>query len=92
MMENRERRVNRRKFFGNVGKDIVQVIYEAKKSYEEAKSIADTFSSFESSASITLAYPREVFEEAARRLGINIDEVGLDTAVRLIVENSDALP
>ncbi|WP_256480116.1 hypothetical protein [Desulfomicrobium sp. ZS1] len=32
-------------------------------------------------------YPRELFEDDAKRLGIDIDKVGIDEAVRIIFES-----
>ena len=87
-MSSKGNSLSRRGFFSDLAKDVVRVILEAKKDYDGAQSIADTFSSFETSAPIALAYPREIFEDEARRLGIDIDEVGLEEAVRQIVEHS----
>jgi hypothetical protein len=54
---------------------------------EEAARFAEFFGAPEQCMGISRHYPRELFEEDARRLGIDLDAVDMDEAVRRIFED-----
>jgi len=76
----------RRDFLSRVLKDTVRLSLEIKKNCEEGMRAADVLADFEDYP-ISQTYPRELFEDEARRLGIDIDEVGETEAIRRIVAN-----
>ena len=81
--------MSRRSFFNSLMKNFIQVGFEVKDKYEEGKIISDVFSSFETRYPLTLHYPRVFFEESAKRLDIDIDAVGIDRAVELIMMHDE---
>lgn len=78
---------SRRNFLTGLARDMGRCAASAKECFEEAAGLAEFFSSPQSSYGVTLHYPRELFEEDAKRLGIDMDELGTEEAVRRIVED-----
>ena len=79
-----ENALSRRRFFGQLVRNVASCVSECKQCCAEAAGFTDFFSSLDSSYTITRHYPRELFEDDARRLGIDIDEVGIEQAVARI--------
>jgi hypothetical protein len=74
----------RRDFLNRVFKDAIRLSLDVKRSCKEGMRAADVLATFEDYP-IAQTYPRELFEEEARRLGIDIDEVGETEAIRRIM-------
>lgn len=74
----------RRHFLGRIFKDALRFSLDIKRNCQEGMRAADVLATFEDYP-ISQTYPRELFEEEARRLGIDIDEVGETEAIRRIV-------
>jgi hypothetical protein len=79
-----KRTLTRRNLFGDSLREVAGVVREAKEAFEQASEGLDVFASLDTSYTLTRHYPRELFEEEAAKLGVDIDEVGIDEAVRLI--------
>jgi len=79
-----KRTLTRRNLFGDSLREMASVVREAKEAFESASEELDVFASLDTSYTLTRHYPRELYEDEAARLGIDIDEVGIDEAVRLI--------
>jgi deoxyxylulose-5-phosphate synthase len=71
-------------FLHGIIREIAQVAAEFKKSYAEIQHEVEQVIAFED-LPIASTYPRELFEEDAKRLGINIDEIGEQEAIKRIV-------
>jgi hypothetical protein len=74
----------RRDFLNYFLKDALRLSLDVKRNCEEGMREADILSSFEDYP-IAQTYPRELFEDEARRLGIDIDSVGETEAIRRIM-------
>lgn len=77
---------SRRDFLNRVLKDALRLSLDIKRNCEEGMRAADVLATFEDYP-ISQTYPRELFEDEARRLGIDIDQVGETEAIRRIVAN-----
>ena len=75
---------NRRGFLGDALREALGAVKEAQECFRQAAEEMDFFESPDSSFTLTRHYPREIYEDEAKRLGIDIDEVGIDEAVRRI--------
>ncbi|MEI7672026.1 MAG: hypothetical protein WCK00_07945 [Deltaproteobacteria bacterium] len=75
---------NRRDFLSCVLKDAVRLSVDIKRNCKEGMRAADVLSTFEDYP-IAQTYPRELFEDEAKRLGIDIDKVGETEAIRQIM-------
>jgi len=69
-----------------LARDVLHGVSEARKCLREAEALADFFASPDTCHALTRAYPRELFEPEAKRLGLDIDKLGIDRAVELIFE------
>jgi len=69
-----------------LARDVLHGVGEARALLREAEALADFFASADTCHALTRAYPRELFEPEAERLGIDIDKLGIDRAVELIFE------
>jgi hypothetical protein len=76
--------VSRRDFFQSFLKDTIRLSLEIKENCQEGMRTADVLAAFEDYP-IAQTYPRELFEEEAQRLGIDIDKVGETEAIRRII-------
>ena len=76
----------RRDFLSGILKDAFRISADIKRNCAEGMRAADVLASFEDYP-ISQTYPRELFEEEAKRLGIDIDEIGETEAIRRIVAN-----
>jgi hypothetical protein len=76
--------LSRRGFLHNIVRDAVKLTAEVKKSLDEGRRISDTLSSFDD-LPIAATYPRELFEDEARRLGIDMEALGEKEAIRKII-------
>jgi len=65
-------------------REIAQVVAEFKKNYAEVQQEVEQAIALED-LPIASTYPRELFEEEAKRLGIDIDAVGEQEAIKRIV-------
>jgi hypothetical protein len=83
-MKENQTTATRRDFLNRVLKDATRHSLEVKHSYEEGVRAVDVLADFEDYP-IAHTYPRELFEEEAQRMGINIDEVGETEAIRRIM-------
>jgi len=77
--------LTRRDFFHHFLKSTLHLTQNVKRNCEEGMRAADVLADFEDYP-IAQTYPRELFEEEAKRLGIDIDEVGETEAIRRIME------
>ncbi|HUK99757.1 MAG TPA: hypothetical protein VLX29_02760 [Nitrospirota bacterium] len=75
---------SRKSFLHGFIHEIGGVIAEFKKNYEEIQHVVDQTIAFED-LPIAATYPRELFEEEANRLGINMDEIGEKEAIKQMV-------
>ena len=75
--------MTRRDFFHTFLKDTLHLTQSVTQNCREGMRAADVMAAFEDYP-IAQTYPRELFEEEARRLGIDIDEVGETEAIRRI--------
>jgi len=73
-----------RAFINDFFRETVKLAVEFKKNFDEGSHLAQISDAF-ADLPIISTYPRELFEEEARRLGINIDEIGEKEAIRQIV-------
>jgi hypothetical protein len=78
--------VTRRDFFSDFLRDTLRISQDIKKSYRDGVRAATISADFED-LPIAQTYPRELFEEEARRLGIDVDAVGETEAIRRIILN-----
>ncbi len=76
--------LSRRGFLHGIIRDAVQLTRDVKKNIDEGRRISDTLSSFDD-LPIALTYPKELFEEEARRLGIDMEALGEKEAIRKII-------
>ncbi|TSA09969.1 MAG: hypothetical protein D4R73_06090 [Deltaproteobacteria bacterium] len=76
--------VSRRDFFQSLLQDTIRLSLEIKHNCREGIRAANVLETFEDYP-IAQTYPRELFEEEARRLGIDIDAVGETEAIRRIM-------
>jgi len=74
----------RRHFWSTLIRDTMGCVTETRKALEETRRFTEFFSTTDSSYALSRHYPRELFEEEASRLGIDIDAVGIDEAVKQI--------
>jgi len=85
-MKQNQTTATRRDFFNRVLKDAIRLSLDVKRNCKEGMRAADVLATFEDYP-IAQTYPRELFEEEARRLGIDIDAVGETEAIRRITAN-----
>jgi len=83
-MNDREVMYSKKSFLDGFFQETVKLAAEFKKNIDEAKQLVEQSIAFED-LPITSTYPRELFEEDAKRLGINIDEIGEKEAIKRIV-------
>jgi hypothetical protein len=76
--------LSRRGFLRDIVRDAVQLTRDVKKNIDEGRRISDTLSSFDD-LPIASTYPRELFEEEARRLGIDMETLGEKETIRKIL-------
>jgi hypothetical protein len=76
----------RRDFLNRVLKDAIRLSLDVKRNCKEGMREADVLAAFEDYP-IAQTYPLELFEEEAKRLGIDIDAVGETEAIRRIMAN-----
>lgn len=77
---------DRRHFWSRLYSDVSNFIHETKHVMDETTRFMDFFKNSDSSYTLSRHYPRELFEDEATRLGIDIDEIGIDEAVKCIFE------
>ncbi len=73
----------RRDFFNRFLRDAIRLTQDVKQSCKAGMREADILGTFEDYP-IAQTYPRELFEEEAKRLGIDIDALGETEAIRRI--------
>ncbi|MHB9099291.1 MAG: hypothetical protein ACYC5X_15865 [Syntrophales bacterium] len=78
------RSLSRRGFFSDIVKDVLKLTRDVKRNLDEGRRISDALSSFDD-LPIASTYPKELFAEEARRLGIDIDALDEKEAIRRIV-------
>jgi hypothetical protein len=76
--------LSRRGFLHDIVKDALNLTLEVKKNLDEGRRISETLSAFDD-LPIASTYPRELFEDEARRLGIDMNAMGEKEAIRRIV-------
>jgi len=81
--------ISRRVFWEKFFLDAVNLIVEVKKNLNEGQRMGEVLSSFDDYP-IVGTYPVELFENEAKRLGIDIKKVGEEEAIRQIVANSQS--
>jgi hypothetical protein len=74
----------RRDFLGRLWHDALRLSLDVRQNCREGMREADVLAAFEDYP-IAQTYPRELFEDEAKRLGIDIDEVGETEAIRRIM-------
>lgn len=77
--------VPRRGVFGELVKSVFRFAKEVRQTEGECRE-EEPLLSFES-LPILHTYPWELFEDEAKRLGIDVDKVGKEKAIRMIVAN-----
>ena len=87
-MSNQAADSTRRHFWVDLIRDAADCVRETRKALNETRRFADFFADTDSSYALSRHYPRELFEEEALRLGIDIDAVGIDEAVRQIFDHA----
>ena len=85
--------MSRRGFFNGLIRDALNWTLESENDRARGEGIEDYLSSFDS-LPILGTYPKELFEDEARRLGIDFSQCGEEEAIRRIVTNrmKDNLP
>jgi len=83
-MKQNQTTATRRDFLNRFLKDAIRLSLEVKQNCKEGMREANVLATFEDYP-IAQTYPRELFEEEAKRLGIDIDEVGETEALRRIM-------
>jgi len=83
-MKSDEEFYSNRSFLSDVLRETVKLAAKFMKNFDEAQHLVEISSALEDLPIIS-TYPRELFEEEARKLGINIDEIGEKEAIRQIV-------
>lgn len=83
-MKQSQTTATRRDFLSRVLKDAARLSGDIKRNCKEGMRAADVLSTFEDYP-LAHTYPRELFEDEAKRLGIDIDEVGETEAIRRIM-------
>jgi hypothetical protein len=83
-MKQNQTTATRRDFLNRFLKDALRLSLDVKRNCEEGMREADILATF-GDYPIAQTYPRELFEEEARRLGIDIDAVGETEAIRRIM-------
>ena len=76
--------LSRRGFLTDVIRDALTLTREVKRNLDEGRRISEALSSFDE-LPIASTYPKELFEDEARRLGIDMEEMGEKEAIRKIV-------
>jgi len=74
----------RRDFLSRLWHDALRLSLEVRQNCQEGMREADVLAAFEDYP-IAQTYPRELFEDEAKRLGIDIDKVGETEAIRRIM-------
>jgi hypothetical protein len=83
-MERNQAHATRRDFFNGFLRSALRLSLDIKQNCAEGIREADVLSAFEDYP-IAQTYPRELFEDEAKRLGIDIDTVGETEAIRRIM-------
>ena len=83
-MKPKQTNVARRDFLSGFLKDAIRLTLDVKQGCKEGMREADVLSTFEDYP-IAQTYPRELFEEEAKKLGIDMDELGETEAIRRIM-------
>jgi len=83
-MSKEEKIRSRRTFLEDFLRETVKLAAEFKKNFDEGKRLAQMSATF-ADLPIISTYPREFFEEEARRLGIDIDKIGEKEAIKHMV-------
>jgi hypothetical protein len=78
------RSLSRRGFFSDIVRDALKLTRDVKRNIDEGRRISDALASFDD-LPIASTYPKELFAEEARRLGIDIDAMDEKEAIRRIV-------
>lgn len=79
--------MSRRNILKNAFHEAFCAFNEARNVVRQATDTRDFFISQDKGFTMSRHYPRELFEDDAKRLGIDIDKVGIDEAVRIIFES-----
>jgi len=77
--------LSRRRFFSELVHKAVEFTLGLEKAKQESERIEDFLSSFDDYP-IAGTYPRELFEDEAKKLGIDMDALGEKEAIKLIVQ------
>lgn len=80
----RETLVSRRGFFSELVKDVFNLVGETEKEDYEERRKQEVLSLFDT-LPIAHTYPRELFEDEAKMMGIDIDALGEDEAIKQIL-------
>jgi hypothetical protein len=83
-MKSDQNTATRRDFLSGFWRDALRLSMEVKQGCEEGMRAANVLAAFDDYP-IAQTYPRELFEEEAKKLGIDIDEVGETEAIRRIM-------
>lgn len=76
--------LSRRRFFTDIIRDAVKLTRDVKQNIDEGRRISEAISSFDE-LPIASTYPKELFEQEAIRLGIDMDKIGEKEAIRNIL-------
>jgi hypothetical protein len=82
-MENND--FSRRRFFSQLVHKAMELTLGLEKAKQESEKVEDFLASFDDYP-IAGTYPRELFEDEAKRLGIDMDAIGEKEAIKLIVQ------
>jgi hypothetical protein len=82
-MENND--LSRRKFFSQLVHKAAEITLGLKKAKQESQRIEDFLASFDDYP-IAGTYPKELFEDEAEKLGIDMDALGEKEAIKLIIQ------
>ena len=77
--------LSRRRFFSQLVHKAVELTLGLEKAKQESDRIEDFLASFDDYP-IAGTYPRELFEDEAKKLGIDMDALGEKEAIKLIVQ------
>ena len=84
-MKKNRKDIPRRKFFCGIAEDILRITVEIRQSYMEGERTVEMLARLDEYP-IAQTYPSELFEEEARRLGIDMETVGETETIRRIME------
>ncbi|SFJ86002.1 hypothetical protein SAMN04488082_108109 [Desulfomicrobium apsheronum] len=83
-----DKMISRRNIFRHALHGTFAALSEARDVFRQAAETRTFFVSDDKGSTLSRHYPRELFEDEAGRLGIDIDKVGIDEAVRMIFESN----